>query len=257
MATLLDLPELATSRLGRLAYHESDVDSTQDRLKERLAGGGAVDGTLLLADRQHKGRGRLGRVWKDLPGRQIFASLLITPDLPISRWPLVSLVAGVALAKALEQMGVTDVGLKWPNDIFLGQKKVAGILSEVVSSPAGRASIVLGIGVNCEGERSDFPNELRDIATTLSAEGVFIGRLELLSQWLTLLENDLEELRNGSETLIREFTKRWIHRGQPIRVASGVTQLEGQAESIDPDGALRLKTSTGPRRVLAGDVGLL
>jgi len=258
-STPLYLPHLRTKKLGRVAYHFADVGSTQDHLKQ-MALEGASEGTVVLADRQLSGRGRQGRRWFSLPQPQIFSSILICPPVPRENLPIVNIVAGLAVAEALQIQGVSDVQIKWPNDVFLKGKKVAGILSETIELPKSRqaTAIILGIGVNVLGKMEDFPEELRNRAITLEMLLPSPDRFSLFSDILFALEEWIEELSlRGSNAVQSEFKERWIYSRRPLKVNLSQRTVFGIASEIDTDGALLLHTKEGDvLRVLSGDIEL-
>ena len=142
-------------------------------------------GTLVLTDHQPAGKGTQGRSWFSLPKPQLMFSLLIQPNLPIKVFPIINILCGILMVKSLNEFDI-EAQVKWPNDIFIQGKKAGGILSELIDG-----KVVLGIGVNTEGNEEDFPKELRDIATTVSMHGK-IDRFDLLNSFLTRLEMALD-----------------------------------------------------------------
>ncbi|HWS15327.1 MAG TPA: biotin--[acetyl-CoA-carboxylase] ligase, partial [Candidatus Methylomirabilis sp.] len=140
------------------------TDST-NRVAMEMAEHGAKHGTVVVADAQTAGRGRMGRRWESPPGKNLYVSMLLRPPVPTVEAPQLSLVTGVALADAVEAMGVS-ASLKWPNDLYLGERKAAGILAEMASDPDGVRHVVIGVGLNVNMEEADFPPVLRGRATS-------------------------------------------------------------------------------------------
>jgi BirA family biotin operon repressor/biotin-[acetyl-CoA-carboxylase] ligase len=243
--------------LGRRILRVQETASTQDLLRDLVRNGSAEEGTLIVADRQTSGRGRLGRRWAEIPGRQIFASILLIPDVPLEKWPMLSLLAGVAVAEALEAYGLRGVGLKWPNDVWAGGGKICGILPEVTVG-RDRAAVVLGIGLNVEGSKAEIPSEIRATATTVQIErpSPHPDPMAILNLILEKLEARYERFRKeGSAQILEAFRERWIHAGKIVQVDTGVEKVRGTAVSIDSDGALLLETDGKiVRRIPAGDV---
>ncbi len=255
---LLNLSGLSTQLLGRPTYHFEEVDSTQDMLKKMS--GGVQQGTVVFADHQHKGRGRNGHIWFSLPEPQIYFSVLLAPKLSPPKFPMINIAAGLAVIEALEVCGIKDPKIKWPNDVYIQQKKAAGILSELLTSDVKeRPFIILGIGINVSANLEDFPNELRDRATALSLTGCTCDRLELLCKVLNALESWFLMLEHGNFKLIQsEFSKKWLfHEKQIVVNMDSNRSLQGKAMGIDEDGALLLqKSSSEIARVFSGEVTL-
>ncbi len=251
----IEIPGLKTKTLGRPTFHVEETESTQDLLRGLLKNG-AHEGTLVLANRQTRGRGRLGHSWSTIPGLQILASVLLMPNVPPTRLPFLSLTAGLAVAEALEFLGVSGIGLKWPNDVLVGGRKICGILAEMIPQP-GPAAVLLGFGLNVEGKAEDLPVELRETAVTVQmcAPSSPCDHVKILSLVLEALEARLDHLRRGDiESLRLDYEKRWVQSGRPVTVDTGGEKLQGIALSIDTDGALLVEADQGQvRRILAGN----
>jgi BirA family biotin operon repressor/biotin-[acetyl-CoA-carboxylase] ligase len=226
------------SPLGFPRLHVAVIDSTNTRARE-LAAAGAPHGTLVTAGEQRAGRGRQGRTWSAPPGRALLCSLLLR-DPPL----LLPLLAGVAVAEVAERAGAS-ARVKWPNDVLVGERKVAGILVE--GRPQERWA-VLGIGLNVALAPLDFPPELRDTAATL---GLAPGAVEpTLATLLEVLERWLEQ---PPEVVLDAVRGRDALRGRRITWSAG----EGIADGIDGDGRLVIRTGDGRRVALdAGEVHL-
>jgi BirA family biotin operon repressor/biotin-[acetyl-CoA-carboxylase] ligase len=256
---ILNLPSLRTRKLGRPTLHVAEVDSTQEVLKRELDHG-RTEGTVVLADRQAQGRGRQGHVWLSIPGEQLFASVLLRPALPPDRLPLLSIAAGVALCEAMESWGLSDLGLKWPNDVFIAARKVAGVLPELTHVKGSQTpAVILGIGINLHGTTSEIPSEIASIATTVQAHGTPPDRLRSLAEVLNHLEGWYDEVAGlESGRIQREFAKRWIWQGQMVVVRDTGTELRGKAQNIDESGALLVVDPAGRiHRVISGDISRL
>lgn len=266
--SVLDGPRdlgLATSWVGRRVHYEKRVDSTNDVLKD-LATSGAAAGTIVLADEQTGGRGRSGRTWFSPASTGIWMSVLLRLELPPERLAPLSIAAAVSVAGALAEQTGLDVRVKWPNDLLIGGRKLAGFLVEAAQTAGGTIeSAVLGVGVNVGLAESDIPPELAGVTTSLSIELERpVERLEILRAVAPALEHCLgryevegiagfrERWRELSSTLGREVTvSPNASRGPTAPLFTGtVTDL---AES----GALVLSfASGGKREVWFGDVTL-
>ena len=248
----------------RLDVHEV-IDST-NREAARLAARGAPEGTLVLADRQTAGRGRLGRSFFSPPGAGLYLSLLLRPPGPVERLHHHVFVAAVAVAESiLARLPGLDLEIKWPNDVLLGGLKTSGINLPAQLNGGRAASAILGVGVNLNTRREDFPDELRGIATSLYiASGAEQDRLGFACDLLERLERGIDALRSGGFEPVLDCWRRYFRmEGARIRVGGpGVNEeFEGTVEGVDADGALVLDVlrdgRTRRERVLAGDVTLL
>ena len=224
--------------IGAPHVHHRLADSTNQRAKE-LALAGAPHGTVVTADEQTAGRGRQGRTWVAPPGSAVLMSVVLR-ELD-ERFPLLPLVAAVAVAEACETLAPVRCEIKWPNDVWIERRKVCGILVE--GRPA-EGWAVLGIGLNVEPV--DFPSDLRDIATSLGLPGgvpLALGAvLQALSGWLV----------RGVDEVLAAWRERDALRGAPVRWADGA----GVAAGIDNGGSLLVQTDAGLVTLGAGEVHL-
>jgi BirA family biotin operon repressor/biotin-[acetyl-CoA-carboxylase] ligase len=246
---------LKTELIGQSIVCYSSTGSTNEVLKE-LAGQGVPEGTLVIADEQTAGKGRLGRKWLAPPGTSLLMSLLFRPDLAPNQAPRLTMLCSLAIADAIEGLTGLSVGLKWPNDIFIRGKKVGGILTESRTAGGRLDYVVVGMGLNVNLGIFALP-ELRGTATSLSEElGREVSRLELLWGILEGIETRYKSLRRG-ESPHEEWAAHLINLGRQVQVTTPHGLLAGWAEKVDADGALILRTPGGQRqRVLAGDVTL-
>jgi BirA family biotin operon repressor/biotin-[acetyl-CoA-carboxylase] ligase len=247
---------LATRRIGRTLLLRGETVSTNDDAWDASAAG-AADGTTVIADHQTRGRGRDGRGWHDAPGRGLALSILLHPGCDRAAVATAPLVAGLALALGLERLGV-DAELKWPNDLLLGGRKLAGLLCESRRRADGTDAFVVGAGVNVTQREDDFPPELRAQATSLSLAGHDADREAVAAAFLNALEPlwDAHQQGDGREALEawRARARFWGKRVS-VRMPSGV--IEGSALALADDGALIVRADSGADvRVLAGDVTL-
>jgi BirA family biotin operon repressor/biotin-[acetyl-CoA-carboxylase] ligase len=250
-------PLLNTHDLGQVLHWFEEVGSTND-IAKRLADDGAVHGEVVIAEAQTAGRGRRGRAWVSPAGRNLTLSIILRPDLPPSRAPELTLVASVALCQAVRQVGV-PAGIKWPNDLLSRGRKLAGVLTELAADPDRVQWVVLGIGVNVNVRAEEFPEELRDIATSLAVErGEPVPRALFAAAVLSSLEEWLDRHAEDGFPSVREAWRAMsITLDREVRVRASGRELEGVAEDVDEAGALLVRTPAGLERVLAGDVELL
>jgi BirA family biotin operon repressor/biotin-[acetyl-CoA-carboxylase] ligase len=250
-------PLLNTQDLGQTLHCSDELPSTNDRARE-LADAGASHGEVVVAESQSAGRGRRGRNWASPPGRNLYLSVILRPNLPPQRAPEITLVASVAACDACRKAGV-EVGIKWPNDLLVGGRKVAGILTELSAEPDLVHWVVLGIGVNLNSGPGDFPAELRGQATSLSIErGQPVPRALFAAALLSELEQWLD--RHAAEGFgpIREaWRERSVTLGREVRVDAEGGEISGVAEDIDASGALLVRGKSGLARVVSGDVRMV
>jgi BirA family biotin operon repressor/biotin-[acetyl-CoA-carboxylase] ligase len=254
--TALELaPLLSTHALGRVIHAHDSLPSTNE-LAFRLAAEGAKHGEVVVTERQTAGRGRRGRAWVSPPGLNLYFSAILRPELPPYRAPELTLVAAVALAEVLREAGA-DARIKWPNDVQLGGLKVAGILTELSSTPSRVSFVVLGMGVNLNARPEHFPEEVRATATSLAqATGRRVARAPFAASLWRRLEEWLElHVASGFEPVRQRWKGLSSTLGQEVVVRMEGRQLLGVAEDIDEAGALLVRKADGSlERVLAGDV---
>jgi BirA family transcriptional regulator, biotin operon repressor / biotin---[acetyl-CoA-carboxylase] ligase len=225
--------------------------STNVQVAERARSGAAGEGLVIVAEHQTAGRGRLDRTWETPARSAVTMSLLLVPRASAADWPWLPLLTGYAVARALRQLGAA-VSLKWPNDVLLGDRKLAGILTERVDTPTGPA-VVAGVGVNVDLTREELPH---DGATSLSLEGVAVDRTDLLSALLRSLRTEYDAFQRGELAALRSaYATSCATLGREVRVAlpNGDT-LAGEATGIDEGGRLLVSGPGGVVPVSAGDV---
>lgn len=249
-------PLLTTHDLGQVLHHFDSVGSTNE-VAFRLAQDGAAHGEAVVAEQQTAGKGRRGRAWVSPPGKNLAVSVVLRPELPPQRAPELTLVAAVALAEAAREAGV-EAAIKWPNDVQLEGRKLAGILTELSAEPERVHFVVLGLGVNLNTTLEDFPPELAGTATSLrlARGGEPLPRALFLASLLNRLE---EWLDLHAEEGFGPVRARWkalsSTLGQDVLVRTDRAELRGRAEDVDEVGALLVRTEAGAlERVLAGDV---
>lgn len=260
MMWIEDLRQTCRDRLiGNEIFFFSEIDSTNREAHDR-ARGGAREGTVILADSQSRGKGRLGRSWESPPGANLYLSIILRPPISLSHAPQITLLAGVAAARALSGVSGLECLIKWPNDILLRGKKLAGILAEMEGEGSRVGFIILGIGVNVNWRREDFPADLGVTATSLHAEsGKEISRAAAAAGLFRELEKEYTAfLREGFSARLRDEWNQlsWIN-GKQVTLSSPEGTLSGRALGLDTDGALLLLDGEGKtRRFIAGDVSL-
>ena len=254
-----DLLSLAsgTRVVGREIQVFQETSSTND-VVERLARDGVGQGAVVFAETQTKGRGRLGRKWVSPAGKGLWFSVLLRPELRPQNATQLTIIAATALARALRSYELRPA-IKWPNDVLCGGRKLAGVLTELAAEIDRIRYVILGIGVNVNSTASDFPPEVRGMATSLRIEtGRPARRAELAATILRELDNDYERLcRGGFAGIADEWAQQCVTLGQRVTIRIGERALHGQAEALDDSGALLLRTAHGHlERVVGGDVTL-
>lgn len=232
------------------------IDSTNAQAK-RLAEEGYGDGTLIVANHQEAGRGRRGRSWESPAGTTISMSLLLKPDINPNNASMITLVSALAVSKAITQLTGVAAGIKWPNDIVMNGKKVCGILTEMSAQFDYVNHIVVGIGINVNTE--SFPEEIRDVATSLRIEtGKMVCRAELIEAiWENFEEVyeiylQTEDLQN----LVKDYNARLVNMHQRVKVLDPKEPFEGNARGITPRGELMVDTWESRKLVSSGEVSV-
>lgn len=247
---------LTANILGRQIHYRRTVDST-NRLARELADAGAPEGTVVLAEEQQAGRGRLGRSWVS-PAGGIWLSLLLWPRLAPHKAQLVTLLAAVAAVEATQQTTGFVPGIKWPNDLLAGGRKLAGILTEVSAEMERVNYLVLGIGINANLVADDFQGELANSATSLLLEtGRPISRVAWVQNFLAIFEEIYLEAQEQGFAKVLDCWRRYsVTLGQEVVVSLGGRSVHGTAIDIDEQGALLVETADGLEIFLAGEVSL-
>ena len=251
------LSRLGTTRvIGRDIRVFERTTSTNDIIA-RLAHDGIREGAVVFAESQSRGRGRLGRLWIS-PARQgLWFSILLRPDLPPQSATQLTVAAATGLARAIALQTSLVPEIKWPNDILIRGRKVAGILTELTAELDHIKEVVLGIGVNVNLEAGELPPDLRKAATSLKIEsGQAMDRAELAVAILRELDGDYERIRQGQfELVAAEWQQRCGTLGRGVSIRIGERVIRGRAESLDAEGALLLRTQHGRlERIIGGDV---
>jgi len=228
------------------------LPSTNTELAQR-ASEGAAEGLAIVADEQTAGRGRLQRAWSSPKGAGLYFSLLLRPTIPQNYWPLITFMAALAVGDALRETADVQTDIKWPNDLLSGERKICGILAEAIDTPLGRA-VILGIGINLT--ENAFPPELASVATSVSdAAGYVPDREQLLAALLDALSRWYSRLAEPGQIIDAWSNRSSYAIGKLVQVSNGDDVWQGTTSGVEPDGALRLRTSNGEiKLVRAGDV---
>ncbi len=247
---------LHTGEFGREIHHLYSVDST-NAFAERLASTqDPPHGTLVLAEAQTAGRGRLGRRWVSHPGAGLYLTLILRPEIPIPLAPLMTLAAAVAAHESIERVTGLDVDVKWPNDLLVGGRKVSGILCELQAELDRVSSMTIGLGINVN--HSEFPDEIASIATSLSIEtGRPQSRIEVLLDFLATFERVYGEFLAQGPGVVTEAWARAssFASGRLLEVHDGFRTIRGTTDGLEAPGGLRIRQADGGVEVVySGDV---
>jgi BirA family biotin operon repressor/biotin-[acetyl-CoA-carboxylase] ligase len=247
-----------TKIIGRDIRVFQETTSTNDVI-EKLARDGVREGVVVFAESQTKGRGRLGRKWLSPAHKGLWFSILLRPDLHPQETTQLTVASATALRRAILAETNLRAEIKWPNDLLLGGKKVAGILTELNAELDKVRYVILGIGIDANLDAHELPNDLKKIATSLKIEsGEKISRAELAAAILRELDFDYARVCAGKFPAIAdEWEAHCATIGKNVTVHVGDRRFRGRAESLDDDGALRVRTEHGHlERIIGGDVTL-
>lgn len=247
-----------TRVIGRDIRVFEQTTSTNDII-EKLARDGVKEGVVVFAESQTRGRGRLGRKWVSPAHQGLWFSILLRPDMRPQETTQLTVASATALRRAIVAETKLQPGIKWPNDMLVGGKKVAGILTELSAEVDRVKHITLGIGIDVNLDANEFPSDLRKIATSLKVEtGGFVPRAELATAILRELDVDYTRICAGKfPEVADEWEAHCVTIGKNVTVQVGNRKLRGRAESLDDDGALLLRTEHGHlERITGGDVTL-
>lgn len=244
--------------IGRDIQVFEQTTSTND-VMDKLARDNVREGVVVFAESQTKGRGRLGRKWTSPTRKGLWFSVLLRPELRPQETTQLTIASATALRRAIQTVTGLQTEIKWPNDLLIGGKKVVGILTEMSAEVDRVRHIILGIGVDVNQDASEFPPELRKIATSLKIEaGAEISRAELATAILQELDFDYARICGGKFSAVAdEWEAGCATIGKNVSVQMGDRKIRGCAEALDDDGALLVRTEHGHlERVIGGDVTL-
>ncbi len=242
--------------IGRNIQVFQETTSTNDII-ERLARDGVPEGAVVFAESQTKGRGRLGRKWVSPSGQGLWFSLLLRPPWPPAQVTQITITTAVSLSRAVSRVTGVYPEIKWPNDLMHDGRKFAGILTELSAEPEMVRHVVVGIGMDVNVDSGEFPDDVRQLATSLRAvTGRAVDRAQLATQILRELDADYQRLLQGR---FDEISSEWMERcrtiGREVTISMGDRRLVGRAEALDIDGALLVRSEHGRlERVVGGDV---
>lgn len=249
---------LETRLFGQKEIHHFVVTDSTNRVAKELAAQGAAEGLVVISEEQSKGRGRLGRSWFSPPGEGIYLSMILRPSISPGDAPRITLLSGVALAEALLAQTPLDVHVKWPNDIFVGDRKLAGILTEISAEMDAIVYVVVGMGINVNIRQ--FPPELQGKGTSVYLEtGEPHSRLDLVRVFFKSFETYYERfLREGFRPVVNRCRELCHIMGQKVQVEAAGQKTVGHVLDIDEEGHLVLQDMAGGmHRIFSGSLTLL
>jgi BirA family biotin operon repressor/biotin-[acetyl-CoA-carboxylase] ligase len=255
------MEELQLSLLGNFIkeIHIFDELLSTNESAKRIAAEGAPEGTIVLAEKQTVGRGRMGRIWASPAGVGIWLSLVLRPPIMPSQAAQLTFVSAVVICHAVRDFTGLDAQIKWPNDIMINGKKICGILTELSAEIDQINYVVAGIGINVNHQKKDFPLDIVDRATSLMlVSGKTYRRIELLVNILANYDKVyLEYQKKGFSYILEQWRKLNCTLGHEVKVISQDEVYYGTAIDIDKDGQLMVQTPEGDLRyVIVGDVSI-
>jgi BirA family biotin operon repressor/biotin-[acetyl-CoA-carboxylase] ligase len=238
---------LATRWLGRDLLILDETSSTNRAALSSI--GQKQSGSVILAETQREGRGRLSRPWASPPGG-IWMSLVLKPDMSLSRVYRINMAVSVSLCRAISRQLGLEAGIKWPNDLLIREKKVCGILMEMGAQVDRLDYVVVGVGLNANNDTSAFPG-LWGSTSLVGQMGEKVDRCALIAAILNEMENALDDME--SQELYQEWRSRSLTLGRQVKISSSEGDISGEVVDLDRDGALILRQGQEKRRILAGD----
>jgi BirA family biotin operon repressor/biotin-[acetyl-CoA-carboxylase] ligase len=248
---------LKTRVIGSEILVFQETDSTNN-VVERLALNGAREGVVAFAESQAKGRGRMGRKWVSPTGKGLWFSVMLRPQFPPAAVTRLTILTAVAVAQAIRETTGMNARIKWPNDVLVNGKKVAGILTEMLSDADTIKHAIIGIGVDVRCAPQDFPPEVRSIASSLEHEAnTTLSRPELAARILSLMDAYYAKAHGQFEEITDEWANWSSTLGKRVTVTVGTRRIEGQTLALDGDGALLVRCDGGTiERIVGGDLVL-
>jgi len=246
--------QLQTNIIGQKVIYKEEVTSTMDEAFA-LGAGGCPDGTVICAENQTKGRGRLGRNWVSPKGKGVYFSVVLRPRLELSEASKMTLLVAVAVCEALRGIADIDVKIKWPNDLMIGDKKIAGILTELNAEIDRVLFMVVGFGVNVNSALTQLPPQS---ASLKSETGQQFSRVLVMQRILQSLDQWYERMRqNGFDSVLERWKDLSLTLGQKVRLSDPNGVIDGTAVDLSPEGGLIIEQDNGSRiKRMSGDVSL-
>ena len=249
---------LTTDFLGQMIHYQESVDSTQ-KIAKKLAYDNAPEGTVVIAEEQVSGRGRMNRAWYSPKYSGVWMSMILRPKIPLPKAPQLTLITAVAVVQAIEEVTALSPKIKWPNDILLNGKKITGILTELQAEADQIFALIIGVGINVNQKREDYPVEIQDIATSLAIEsGEEVSRAKVIRSVLANFERlYLLYLEAGFTPIKKLWESYAISIGKLITARTINENIHGKAMGITEDGVLIIEDLQGTTHyVYSADIDL-
>ena len=252
--------DLKTKLIGKRVYYFEEIDSTQN-FAQNIAADKKENGTIIIAEKQTSGRGRLDRKWTS-PKGGIWFSLIIHPKFDVSSSTLIPILSAVALSKSIKSVLDIETEVKWPNDITMNGKKVAGVLVDASFQTNSIDYLILGIGINFDIDAKKLEKRLTKTPNfygidSLRGKENKTPPKTLLKEFLLQFEKNLFQLDKGEKSkIVKEWTKRAAGIGKKITINTSNGKISGISQGIDNDGALKIKTKNETKKIYVGDVVL-
>ena len=249
---------LCCKRIGSNIIFLPETDSTNDLIKKYLTNN-VSEGTVVVAETQTGGRGRQGRSWHSPPEIGIYLSTLLKPNLELSQLSIITLLAGVAAVLTINEFSHQNAYLKWPNDILIDRKKVCGLLCEMVKKQGAPDGVVIGVGINVNQMPEQFPDHLKNIATSIRiVNGFPIDRLAVIQSFLTNLDHEYQTyLNEGESSVIKKWSLNTKLFGKKVSIKRGSYETTGSAMRLDGLGRLVLLLDNGHEEAFdSGEVSI-
>ncbi|WP_317368545.1 biotin--[acetyl-CoA-carboxylase] ligase [uncultured Tyzzerella sp.] len=248
--------EINTFKLGKKIYYFDEINSTNEYAK-KIINESIEEGTLIVANSQTNGKGRLDRQWISNKGDGIFLSLILRPDIELFKITQITLLAGICICNTIKNITGLDVKIKWPNDIIIDNKKVCGILTEINAQIDRVSYVILGIGINVNNEK--FNVALEDKATSIFLQlGKNINRQKVIAHFLKEFENNYFKYikEKNFATFLDEYKKLCINLGKECKIVSSKKEIVGKVIDISPLGEIIFKTKDEILKIVSGEVSL-
>ncbi|MBR3212913.1 MAG: biotin--[Methanosphaera sp.] len=245
---------LSTKYIAHNIHFYQEVTSTND-IAKKFVDNDAPEGTVIIAEQQTAGRSRSKNDWAS-PEGGIWMTLILKPEVTLLEASKLTIVTGVAIAKTLHDKFNLDAGIKWPNDIMIGNKKICGILTEAVTDYDDLKAVLIGVGIDVNINQSDLPDNLQDIATTVSEESTEeIKRAEIMKVFFSIFEELYEEFKNGQfKHIIGEWRRLSSTTGNRVKVYKDGKAMLADAVGIDNQGALIVELDDGSlEKIISGE----
>src|SRR5690625_363405 len=247
---------LQTDWLGRKMIHKESIPSTQ-RIAHELALDGAKHGTIVLADEQTKGKGRVQKSFHSKKGQGIWMSIILRPDIPPYLAPQLTLLTATVLANVMDRYANVTPQIKWPNDVLIDGKKVSGILTEMQAEQDQVLYVIIGVGININQQKSDFPEEIKERVTSLKmASGQSWDLVPFIQELLQTFEVKYNQfIENGFDPVKNDWENYGFRMNERLEIKTGKETWEGLFLGIAEDGALLAEKDTGKiEKIYSGEI---